>query len=1722
MANQIIVTNTGNVQVAIEPTPNVQVQISRAAIGTVSNVPTANYANYAGEAFDVSVANVSGIGNIAVVNLNGNAQTVLQGDGTFGPSGSNSANYANYANFAGTVTNASQPNITSLGTITGLTSSGNISAPYFIGNVVGNISGNLVVPGTNTSVLFNQEGNAGASDAFQFNYATNVATILGNLSATNISGNGAGLSNITGANVNGTVANATYATNAGTAYSVSGSNVSGDVSGANHANIADSANSVAGANVSGAVNLATYATTANSVALANVSGAGNIASLNLDGSSSNVLYGNGTFAAIPTISNVANANYANFAGQVVDATQSNITTLGTLTNVITSGQITSTGAGNASDGGGQLYLNGSGNNRIDYNTNGTGAPTTTTRSAGTKVTLYPALSTTQTDYAMGIDAATMWSSVPVSDPSFKFKWYGNTTEIANLDGTGNFTVAGNISGTNINGNVANANYANFAGTAYSVSGANVSGEVANANYATYAGTAYSVSGSNVSGEVANANYATFAGTAYSVNGSNVSGDVSGANHANVADTANSVSVGNVSGIGNIATINLDGNASNILHGDGSFGPEAGNLNANYANFAGQVVDATQSNITLLGTLTSLDVSGNANINGTLIMSATTTGQNDIVGVENGSNATQRGLRFQGGNVTNPGVASGQPAGAFTLNGGSATSPTDLGTTWNATSGGASITGGPAYTANGAATSGSFTLSAGVAITENTGRAQGGNVSISSGSAFANANTANSGNITISTNSAGSNGVARSGTISLQIGNANGATGNTYGNINIGTLETPDVYSAPASINIGQANTPTVIGGNVSALNANLGNLAIANFFSGDGGLLSNIAVANVSGLGNIATLNLDGNASNLLTGAGTYVAIPTVSANANYANFAGQVVDATQSNITLLGTLTSLDVSGNLSSGNANLGNLAIANFFSGDGGLLSNITAANVVGSLPVRFEVKNTSGGTLSKGTPVYVTGTVGATIVLEVAASRADTSSTMGCIGLLEQDLTVNSFGYAVSIGTLTQYDTSAFLVGQEIYVAPTGGITNVRPTNNNIVQPIGTVGRVSATTGSIEINIWDIVSLPNLENGNIWVGNSSNGYPVQAVLSTANVGNSNYAAYAGNVTLATQPNITSTGNLVSLNINNGVAGSTTKQFAPNGVTIISTANANLMSNSSFVDIDYGNGQGDGNVLLGKSTTYLKARGNASSLVSANVSDRVGRTNYSFYNGTSNVLAAATQVNPGAGVTFNTNANAITTAGQYAIITGNPNGDQGNANALSNQNLYTFDPFGRLSITQGAAGSTSIALNINTYGGSGGNAAAGAQTIFFSRARGNRDGNLSVQPNDQLGGLLFAGHNGTSTFATRTATIRAVVDSSYVANTANIPAGLQFITCDNTTSYTHQFYANGNVVFNGGKTVTAGYFYGDGGNLTGINATNANYANFAGTVVGASQPNITSVANSFSSGQLNLNATGAGGPQLNINGNSTAGNTGSMTLNDAGLSVNIDGANYPGGAPSFAFSTYQTGGSIPPQFYKRYNGTPASPTGVATGDQILNQYYQVYGDSGNTNLGLGGILARVGNVYSPGNISFNYQIYSSGNPADKIDIDFATINLNGNVTANNISTSGNANIGNLQLNRFQETVYSIGSTSGSITPDFNNGSIQSMTLTGSITMNTLANASAGRSMTLIVTQGGTGSYTLTSSMKFQGNNRTLSTAVGAIDIISVFYDGSTYYATLSTGYA
>ena len=113
------------------------------------------------------------------------------------------------------------------------------------------------------------------------------------------------------------------------------------------------------------------------------------------------------------------------------------------------GQLISTRSGNTGDGLGQIYANGGTSNRIDLSAAGVGLPTVATRSTGTKLVLYPSVTATRTDYALGIDAGVLWSSIPENISTFLLRWYAGATAVAALTGTGNLTAstfAGILSG----------------------------------------------------------------------------------------------------------------------------------------------------------------------------------------------------------------------------------------------------------------------------------------------------------------------------------------------------------------------------------------------------------------------------------------------------------------------------------------------------------------------------------------------------------------------------------------------------------------------------------------------------------------------------------------------------------------------------------------------------------------------------------------------------------------------------------------------------------------------------------------------------------------------------------------------------------------------------------------------------------------------------------------------------------------------------------------------------------------------------------------------------------------------------------------------------------------------------------------------------------------------------------------------------------------------------
>jgi hypothetical protein len=288
-----------------------------------------------------------------------------------------SGNITGNAATAGTVTTNAQPNITSVGILTSLSVSGNITT----GNLDGanSITANYFIGSGNN--LSNIQG-ANVSGAVSF------ATTANSVALANVSGAG----NIASINLDGSTSNVLYGNGvfapAAATYGNSdvatflgsyGSNTittTGNVSVGNIIGNGQALSGIVGANVTGAV---TYAGTANSVALANVSGAGNIASINLDGSTSNVLYGNGVFA--PAAVSYGNSNVATFLASYGSNT---ITTTGNINagNIITGGIVSATGnitapffIGNGSQltgisvGAGSQIVNGNSNVTVTANSN---------------------------------------------------------------------------------------------------------------------------------------------------------------------------------------------------------------------------------------------------------------------------------------------------------------------------------------------------------------------------------------------------------------------------------------------------------------------------------------------------------------------------------------------------------------------------------------------------------------------------------------------------------------------------------------------------------------------------------------------------------------------------------------------------------------------------------------------------------------------------------------------------------------------------------------------------------------------------------------------------------------------------------------------------------------------------------------------------------------------------------------------------------------------------------------------------------------------------------------------------------------------------------------------------------------------------------------------------------------------------------------------------------
>jgi hypothetical protein len=144
-----------------------------------------------------------------------------------------------------------------------------------------------------------------------------------------------------------------------------------------------------------------------------------------------------------------------------------------------------------------------------------------------------------------------------------------------------------------------------------------------------------------------------------------------------------------------------------------------------------------------------------------------------------------------------------------------------------------------------------------------------------------------------------------------------------------------------------------------------------------------------------------------------------------------------------------------------------------------------------------KNTSGSQIDKGTPVYITGTVGATDTVQIAPADAGNASHMPAVGLLDDTLINNAFGYVITGGfmdniTTDPIDGATPSSNDTVYVKVGGGLTLTKPTGpTGLIQNVAKVGKVSGgNSGSLIVSsILRTNDVPNLPTGKIWVGDGN---------------------------------------------------------------------------------------------------------------------------------------------------------------------------------------------------------------------------------------------------------------------------------------------------------------------------------------------------------------------------------------------------------------------------------------------------------------------------------------------------------------------------------------------------------------------------------------------------------------------------------------------------------
>lgn len=140
------------------------------------------------------------------------------------------------------------------------------------------------------------------------------------------------------------------------------------------------------------------------------------------------------------------------------------------------------------------------------------------------------------------------------------------------------------------------------------------------------------------------------------------------------------------------------------------------------------------------------------------------------------------------------------------------------------------------------------------------------------------------------------------------------------------------------------------------------------------------------------------------------------------------------------------------------------------EGTLFANHIHGNIAGNVYTHVR----AGEALTKGDPVYISGSHGTAPNIVPIVMRADASNAakMPAIGIVDADIANNANGHAVITGVISDINTNAYAVNTVLYVASGGGFTSTPPAANS--QPVAIVERSNTNNGAVIVKVNGLAS------------------------------------------------------------------------------------------------------------------------------------------------------------------------------------------------------------------------------------------------------------------------------------------------------------------------------------------------------------------------------------------------------------------------------------------------------------------------------------------------------------------------------------------------------------------------------------------------------------------------------------------------------------------------